>query len=78
VDARAWRFYATGVFNGCNQTNPDLDHAVQLVGYGTENNTDYWLVRNSWTPAWGEGGYIKIYRTDNGMSRKESGCHLIV
>jgi cathepsin L len=65
VDASAWKLYATGVFNGCNQANPDLDHAVQLVGYGTENGQDYWLVRNSWTPAWGEGGYIKIYRTAN-------------
>jgi len=64
VDARSWKLYATGVFNGCNQTNPDLDHAVQLVGYGTENGTDYWLVRNSWTPAWGDAGDIKIYRTD--------------
>jgi len=63
VDASSWRFYASGVFNGCNQTNPDLDHAVQLVGYGTENGSDYWLVRNSWTPAWGEAGYIKLLRT---------------
>jgi len=63
VDASSWRFYATGVFNGCNQTNPDIDHAVQLVGYGTESGGDYWLVRNSWTPKWGESGYIKILRT---------------
>lgn len=63
VDASAWQFYSTGVFNGCNQTNPDIDHAVQLVGYGTEAGGDYWLVRNSWTPAWGEDGYIKLFRT---------------
>jgi len=65
VDASAWSSYATGVFNGCNQTNPDLDHAVQLVGYGTENGMDYWLVRNSWTPTWGEAGYIKLLRSAN-------------
>jgi len=65
VDASSWSFYATGVYNGCNQTNPDLDHAVQLVGYGTENGADYWLVRNSWSPSWGENGYIKLYREGN-------------
>jgi len=63
VDASSWQFYSTGVYNGCNQTNPDLDHAVQLVGYGTETGGDYWLVRNSWSPAWGENGYIKLFRT---------------
>jgi len=63
VDASAWHFYGGGVFDGCNQTNPDIDHAVQLVGYGTDANLgDYWLVRNSWTPGWGELGYIRIRR----------------
>jgi cathepsin L len=66
VDATSWSFYATGVYNGCNQTNPDIDHAVQLVGYGTESDgTNYWLVRNSWTPSWGENGYIKLLRPAN-------------
>jgi len=64
VDASSWSSYETGVFNGCNQTNPDIDHAVQLVGYGTDNTLgDYWLVRNSWSPSWGEEGYIRLKRT---------------
>ena len=45
VEALYWKAYESGVFDGCNQTNPDIDHAVQLVGYGTENGQDYWLVR---------------------------------
>jgi len=64
VDASSWSNYESGVYNGCNQSNPDIDHAVQLVGYGTDPiRGDYWLVRNSWSPAWGEDGYIRLWRT---------------
>jgi len=64
VDASTWGHYEIGVYDGCNQTNPDLDHAVQLVGLGTDpQQGDYWLIRNSWTPLWGENGYIRIRRT---------------
>jgi cathepsin L len=49
VDASAWHDYSGGIFDGGNHTNPDLDHLVQLVGYGTDKGKDYWLIRNSWT-----------------------------
>jgi cathepsin L len=63
VDASAWGEYESGVFTGCNNSAPDIDHVVQLVGYGTDaKHGDYWLVRNSWSPAWGEDGYIRIAR----------------
>jgi len=66
VDASVWFKYETGVFNSCNQTNPDLDHAVQLVGMGVDPQSGkYWLVRNSWTTAWGENGYIRLYRSED-------------
>lgn len=65
VDASAWSAYESGVFSGCNQVNPDIDHAVVLMGYGEENGQKYWLVRNSWSPAWGEKGYIRIARANN-------------
>jgi len=64
VDASSWFAYESGVYNGCNQTNPDIDHAVQLVGYGTDPQLgDYWLVRNSWSPTYGEVGYIRLARS---------------
>merc|ERR1719266_3233 len=52
--------YASGVFNGC--TSNSINHAVVVVGYGTENGNDYWLVKNSWGSNWGDNGYIKMFR----------------
>jgi cathepsin L len=67
VDASEWHNYQSGVFNGCNQENPDVNHAVVLMGYGVdeESGEKYWLVRNSWSPTYGEHGYIRLYRDDN-------------
>jgi len=59
IDASRWSMYAKGIFDGCTK-DADIDHAVQLVGYGVEGTTAYWLVRNSWGPSWGENGYIRI------------------
>lgn len=37
-------------------------HAVEAVGWGVENNTPYWLIKNSWSDTWGIQGYFKIVR----------------
>merc|ERR1711971_1262876 len=52
VYASAWGGYSSGVFSGCAyDSNIALNHAVQLVGYGTDAaEGDYWIVRNSWDP----------------------------
>lgn len=70
VDASTWGAYKGGIFNGCNQKNPDINHAVVLVGYGEENGQKYWLIRNSWSASWGEQGYIRIARSED----DESNC----
>jgi cathepsin B len=41
-------------------------HAVKVVGWGTEDNTPYWLVANSWNASWASlGGFFKIIRGTN-------------
>lgn len=44
VEADTWSSYGHGIFppGSCNLRNTDIDHAVQLVGYGTEGGQDYW------------------------------------
>jgi len=59
VDASAWQNYGGGIVNGNSGCGRTLDHAVQLVGYSPQNG-GYWVVRNSWGPNWGEGGYILL------------------
>lgn len=38
-----------------------LDHAVLMVGWDEK----YWIIKNSWGPNWGIGGYLYLPRGDN-------------
>ena len=51
--------YKKGIFDN-ERCGCDMDHAVLLVGYGEENGTEYWIVKNSWAADWGEDGYIRF------------------
>jgi cathepsin L len=60
----SWDLYREGVYyNGdCMNTDEIFNHAVVVIGYGSEDGEDYWLVKNSWGTYFGQDGYIKMAR----------------
>merc|ERR1711892_447481 len=56
--------YKSGVYK---HTSGSLlgGHATKIIGWGSEDNMDYWLVNNSWNSDWGDHGTFKILRGSN-------------
>ena len=62
ADQREFQLYQGGVFDAPCGTA--LDHGVLVTGYGTdEDGQDFWIVKNSWGPLWGDQGFIKLARS---------------
>lgn len=48
--------YKSGVYHKTEGAMQLGGHAVEIVGWGSDNGDSYWLVKNSWGPEWGIGG----------------------
>ncbi|CAH2014518.1 unnamed protein product [Acanthoscelides obtectus] len=68
IDGSTLSFYSHGIVDassGCSNSEEDVNHAILIVGYGSEDGVDYWIAKNSWGVDWGEHGYFRIQRNVN-------------
>jgi len=59
ADQRSFQSYKSGIFDS-SACGTRLDHATNVVGWGSESGTDFWIMRNSWGKSWGEKGYMRV------------------
>ncbi|XP_071696690.1 low-temperature-induced cysteine proteinase-like [Rutidosis leptorrhynchoides] len=71
-----FQLYTGGIYNGqCSSSAYNLDHAVLIVGYGSQDGEDYWIVKNQWGTYWGLEGYILMKR-NSGIKNGVCGMYL--
>ena len=55
------RNHKSGIFHDYTGSKA-FDHEVEIVGFGIENNTKYWHIKNTWGTQFGEDGFFKLIR----------------
>lgn len=64
INHESFMRYSSGIYYE-RDCITNTNHAVVVIGYGSENGLDYWIVKNSFGETWGEGGYMRIVRNRN-------------
>ena len=74
ASSTSFELYIGGIYDEPSCSSQYLDHAVGVVGFGKENITKYWIVRNSWGKSWGENGYIRMIWENNQCGIASMAC----
>jgi len=63
---QGFQFYKSGIYSTttCNQLPC---HGIGVVGYGSNDKGDYYILKNTWTTDWGMDGYMLLARNKGNM-----------
>lgn len=61
----AFQHYTGGIFN--ETSNNPVNHCIAIVGW--DDNTQCWLIKNSWGTWWGDNGYMWIRYNSNNIGK---------
>ena len=61
TDHESFMLYSSGIYFE-EKCTTEINHGALLIGFGSEDGNDFWIVKNSFGVQWGELGYIRIAR----------------
>ena len=65
ASSRSWGAYKGGIYNACDSYS--INHIVAIVGWDDDEGT--WIVKNSHGTQFGEDGYMRTKRLDEGGNK---------
>ena len=67
-----WQTQPWSIYHRSLSANLTGGHVVRIIGWGTENDEDYWLIANSHGTGFKEGGVFKMRRGNNECNIEET------
>lgn len=67
-----WKPEKWTVYHRSKTATYEDGHVVRIIGWGTENGEDYWLIANSYGTGFKEGGFFKMHRGINECNIEET------